>query len=298
VPGAYNGFGIDEPAIYNAQLGEYVIQVYPTPLGSTPTTATLPFGLPNYSTLPAPGDYIGSGVTELGVYDPSTGIYAYRPGSGQPDVYIRIGGTDPFSIPIPGDYFGTGQDDVAIYEPMTATFLIQNPGNGQIVSIPFGVPGIGGAIPVPGDYDGSGKAELAVYLPLQAQFVYRSALPGGGDMVVPFGTPGYGSMLPTPGDYTGSGHLEVGGYLEVTGTYAYRPADGSPDVYAQIGQPDVTLPFNLASATDATLLLPPPNPPAPDAAPAVAADSAEIPITADLLGSLTPAVAKKHSGVA
>ena len=292
-PGAYNGFGIDEPALYLPRTGEFVIREYPFSPGAPATTVTLPFGLPGYNSLPAPGDYTGSGSTQLGIYDPTTGIYAYRPGGGSGgDVYVKIGGTDPRSIPVPGDYFGTGHDDVAIYEPTSATFLIQNPVNGQIASISFGVPGLGNTVPVPGDYDGSGRAELAVYLPNQAEFVYRSAKGGGADSIVPFGAPGIGAMLPAPGDYDGSGHLEVGGYLEGSGIYAYRPAYGDHDVYAKIGAPVLTLPFNLASATDATTLVPIAAVPA--TAQAEATGSAEIPLTPDVLGTLTSPLAKKH----
>ncbi len=294
-PGAYDGGGVDEPAVYLPALGEFVIHSATITQGGSTTIRVVPFGLPGFNSLPAPGDYDGSGRTEVGIYDPITGIYAYRSAKGGPDTYISIGTSNPGTIPVPGDYFGTGQDDVAVYDATTARFMIRDPQNGQIVTVPFGIPGIGNSIPVPGDYDGSGQTELAVYLPNQAEVVYRPAL-GGKDVVIPFGTPGIGATLPAPGDYDGSGHTEVAGYLTASGIFAYRPEIGDRDVYQQIGAPYQTSPFTLASATDTTILIP--QQLAPGTAQTTDSASAEVPLTPDVLDSLTGTNVKKKAGQA
>ena len=41
--------------------------------------------------IPVPGDYDGSGRTELAVYFPALGVFAYRPAGGGPDVIVAFG---------------------------------------------------------------------------------------------------------------------------------------------------------------------------------------------------------------
>jgi uncharacterized delta-60 repeat protein len=285
-PGAYGGEGIDELGVYVPSVGEFAIHSL-----ESGQTVLAPFGPAGYGqSLPAPGDYDKSGATELAVYVPSTGIYAYRPADGGPDVYVAIGTPGSGAIPVPADYFGTGQDDVAVYEPATATFLIQDPNSSRVYSIQFGIPGAGNSIPVPGDYIGSGHAELAVYIPGLAELVYG---PGGDgpSQVESFGLPGAGQTLPAPGDYDGMGRTDVAAYFPSSGIFAYRSAEGGSDSYASIGTPNQTIPYTLASATDASG----PGVSAASASAGSASATAEIPLTPDVLDTL---VGKKKAGTA
>ena len=51
-----------------------------------------PFGIVSTGqSIPAPGDYDGSGLTGLGVYLPALSNFAYQPGGGGPDVVQQFG---------------------------------------------------------------------------------------------------------------------------------------------------------------------------------------------------------------
>jgi hypothetical protein len=52
-------------------------------------------------TLPAPGDYVGSGRTEVAAYFPTLGVFEYRPANGGNDVFEQFGvpnQTIPFAL--------------------------------------------------------------------------------------------------------------------------------------------------------------------------------------------------------
>ena len=120
--------------------------------------------------------------------------------------------------------------------------------DGQIVTIQFGIPGVGNSIPAPGDYSGSGHVELAAYLTGQGELAYGPS-DGGPSVIVPFGLTGLGQTLPAPGDYDGSGQTNVAAYFPSSGLLAYLPKGGGNTVFVTIGTPDQTIPFALNSAT-------------------------------------------------
>src|SRR6185437_1653164 len=99
--------------------------------------------------IPAPGDYDGSGKTELAVYMPSLGAFAYRPANGGPDVIQAFGlPGQGQTLPAPGDYTGVGHDELAADLPSIGVFAIR-PGGGQADIVqPFGIVGAGQSIPV------------------------------------------------------------------------------------------------------------------------------------------------------
>ena len=76
-----------------------------------------------------PGDYNGDGLTDLAVFDTSTGTWTVR---GYAPVVFGAG-TD---TPVPGDYDGDGTTDIAVYTPATSTWAVRNQ-----FTIVFGDPG-------------------------------------------------------------------------------------------------------------------------------------------------------------
>ena len=126
----------------------------------------IPFGAPGLGvSLPMPGDYDGSGKTEVAVYIPSTGTFYYRPSGGGADVAIPFGTPGlGQTIPAPGDYDGSGHTELGVYLTATGTLAYRPAEGGNDVVTQFGIPGFGQSIPatttvlIPFPGSGSGDA--------------------------------------------------------------------------------------------------------------------------------------------
>jgi uncharacterized delta-60 repeat protein len=187
-----------------------------------------------------PASFDGSGRSDLAVYLPAYGAFAYRP-----TTTSQFSGDQiiPFGIPGPGqtlpaaaDYAGSGVTQIGAYLPAFGAFAIRPLGNGPDAIIPFGVRGPGQTLPAPADYTGDGKADIAAYLPAYGAFAVR---PSGGepDVIIPFGIPGAGQSIPAPADYDGDGKADLAVYLPAFGAFAVRPSAGGPDVITPFGIP-------------------------------------------------------------
>ena len=184
-----------------------------------------------------PASFDGSGRTDLAVYLPASGSFAYRPTDGSADRIIPFGIPGPgATIPASADYAGSGRTEIAAYLPSVGAYAIR-PSSGPDQVVSFGIAGPGQSIPVPADYDGDGKADVAVYLPSLGAFGIRPSA-GGPDWVVAMGPAGSGRSIPAPGDYFGSGKASLAVYLPAAGAFAIRPETG----------PDLVIPFGLAGA--------------------------------------------------
>ncbi len=205
-PGAFSGFGVDELAVYLPTVGAFSIRpFYGTPYVAQPyggSDILIPFGMPGVgNSIPAPGDYNGPSLTELGVYLPNAGFFVYRPSGSSSDASVPFGikGAGQ-TIPTPGDYLGVGYDQIAAYLPSMGAFEIHTPNNTDTY-ITIGLAGIGNSIPVPGDYDGSGMTEAAVYEPSTAELIYQPAS-GGAQVTIHFGISVPARPCPSPATTT------------------------------------------------------------------------------------------------
>ena len=157
------------------------------------------FGVPGLGqSIPTPGDYFGTGQTDIAVYLVNEGEFAIRNPAGGPDQIIPFGiaGTGN-SIPAPGDYDGSGRTELGVYLPSLGAFAYRPADGAGDVIVPFGIAGQGQSIPAPGDYDGSGHDEFGVYLPNLGIYAYRPA-DGGPDVLTRFGPTGTDQTLPDP----------------------------------------------------------------------------------------------------
>jgi hypothetical protein len=99
------------------------------------------------------GDWTGSGVTAIGVFDPSTGMWKLDSnGNGKLDGCSMDSCVGPFGItgdlPVVGDWDGTGKSRIGVFDPNTGIWELDLDGNGkfggcQVDSClgPFGQPG-------------------------------------------------------------------------------------------------------------------------------------------------------------
>jgi subtilisin-like proprotein convertase family protein len=212
-PGNYDGVAGDEPAAYDPTTGTLTIAGATTHTvkvggpGSVPVEAPLGYRKP-----PVPGDFVGTGQAQLGLFRPSTGQWFVGATGvnalGQLAVTnLAVAGV-PFGsgatdIPLLADFAGTGHDQLAVYRTSNSTWYAQ--GGLPNAGVPFGGPG---DIPVPGNYDGTGATEIAVYRPSTGQwFIAGHAQP------IAFGGPG---DIPMPGNYDGTGTTEIAVYRPST----------------------------------------------------------------------------------
>ena len=190
-----------------------------------------------------PASFDGSRLTNISIYDPTTGTFYYRPlnnplpGSG--DVAIQFGSAGVGrSIPAAADYLGNGTDQIAVYLVQQGAYAIRPvPGVTPGLFLPFGTKGVGQTIPVPADYEGAGKADVAVYLTASGTY---AILPSNGSAgrLIQFGTKGVGQSIPAPADYYGTGQADVAVYLAARGAFAIQDPTGKT--------PGVILPFGPA----------------------------------------------------
>jgi hypothetical protein len=114
VPGAYQGTGRQERAVYRPATGQWVLE----------DGRTFMLGAPG--DVPVPADYDGDGKTDLGVYRPSTGYwYILTSSSGFASYEWQWWGAAG-DIAVPGDYNGDGVAEVAVYRPSNGTWYVMD----------------------------------------------------------------------------------------------------------------------------------------------------------------------------
>ena len=126
----------------------------------------------------APASFDGTDQTDLAVYEPISGEFAFRTMAviGQPDQFIPFGTPGAGqTIPAPADYQGDGQDQIAAYLPASGIYAVR-PGDGPDQYYSIGLKGAGQTIPTPADYFRTGQADVAVYNALERHLHHRGPL--------------------------------------------------------------------------------------------------------------------------
>jgi len=172
------------------------------------------------------GDHDGAGRTDIGIYDPAVGVFAYTSALTGRLVVQPFGAPSNHPVPLAGDYDGTARTNIGVYDPTVGPF--NRPGTGAFyysstVGGPLTIRAFGAPrdrpIPLSGDYDGTGKTNVGVYDPVVGVFSYTSTATGQ-LVVVPFGAP-QDHPIPLSGDYDGTGRTNIGVYDPTVGVFAY-----------------------------------------------------------------------------
>jgi hypothetical protein len=115
--------------------------------------------------IPVSGDYDGDDISDLALWDFSTGRWYVRSVAGKVIVWGEQWGAYGM-VPVPGDYNGDNISDMALYHEATGKWYIRSlNANGTAGAlITFGQSwGYPGAAAVAGDYDGDGCFDLGVW---------------------------------------------------------------------------------------------------------------------------------------
>ncbi len=229
--------------------------------GSQPEYTSQPFTV-NGEYIPVPGDFNGSGRTD---------ILWYKPGPGADYIwYFNEDGSynsEPFTvngeyIPVTGDFNGSGRTDILWYAPgPAADYIWYFNSDGTYNSEPFTVNGE--YIPVTGDFNGSGRTDILWYAPGPAADYIWYFNSDGTYNSEPFTV--NGEYIAVTGDFNGSGRTDILWYapgpdpdyiwsFNSDGTYESKPFTVN-GVYTPI-----TGDFNRSGRTDILWYAPGPDP--------------------------------------
>ncbi|WP_422928475.1 beta strand repeat-containing protein [Singulisphaera sp. PoT] len=233
----------------------------PSPYSSSPFTgqSVFPYGGhvgTNYS-IPITGDFNGDGITDVGIYVPSTDTFAiaYLNSQGQISAQrifqygAHVGNN--FSVPVTGDFNGDGTTDVGLYVPTTDTFALAflnpspsspNPFIGQNVFQYGAHTGTNYPTPITGDFNADGVTDVGLFVPASSTFAlaYLNPTPVGSVPILAQSVFVYGSnangvnSIPVTGDFNADGVTDVGIFAPAIDTFALAflsPNPSGPSVF-------------------------------------------------------------------
>jgi len=197
------------------------------------------------SRAPLAGDWDFNAATSIGLYTPTTGLFALRNSNspGAADFFFQFGGISPNRVAVSGDWDGSGTDTVGLYDRSTGTFFLRNansPG-GADLTFAFGAAG-NGFTPIAGDWNGDGTDTIGLFDPATGNFFLKNSnTSGGADIVFQFGAGG-NAFLPVVGDWNNDGVDTIGLYSRTTGTFFLRNSNSS-------GGADLAFTFGAGGST-------------------------------------------------
>jgi Divergent InlB B-repeat domain len=196
-----------------------------------------PFG--RAGDLPVVGDWTGTGLSNIGVFRPSTAEWLLDlNGNGQWDgcnIDRCLRSIRPQeSLPVVGDWTGSGIDMIGeMVSGRTSKWYLDLNGDGTVDNCSTDAclkfPSDHGDTPVSGDWNGAGKAKIGTFRPATGEWFFD--LNGDGQWkncnsdkcVKSFGVAG---DRPIVGDWTGDGKANIGIYRPATGEW-FLDANGN-----------------------------------------------------------------------
>ncbi len=212
----------------------------PGPNGVTYADETVTFGFGN-TNYPVVGDWTGSGVDRIGIYDQSKGLFVLCMAADSTGcAYTKPGSYQQFSLGLPGDQPMSGRwgvrdtytdngseptvtgypnDGVGVFRPSNGLIYLKSNFTSGYADYTM-VLGIPGDVGVVSDWNGDGMGTPGVYRPSNSVFYLSNSICNCsvyGDFQFTYGLP-YNS--PVAGNWTGSPTSQN------VGVGLYRPSDG------------------------------------------------------------------------
>ena len=174
----------DTPGLYRADSSTFYLR------GSDSTgyaDATFAYGPAGESTpwVPLAGDWTGSGVTTIGLYDPATSVFYLKDSNsgGYADTTFAYGPAGAGWLPIVGDWTGSGKTTIGLYDPATSTFYLKDSNSSGYADMTFSYGPAGSTstawLPLAGDWSGGGKTTVGLYDPAASTFYLKDSNSGG-----------------------------------------------------------------------------------------------------------------------
>lgn len=190
--------------------------------------------------VPLFGDWRGTGISTLAMFDPVRSQFAIFASSLAPapdsTIVLALPGHDRGDVPLSGDWDGDRVQTIGVYRASTSTFYLRNHNTSGPPDhvIRFGQPG---DLPVVGDWNGSGRTGIGVFQTASATFLLRDAAdPGKAPTPITFGI---AEDLPVIGDWDGDGKDTIGLYRPSAATFFLRNRNetGEADFSFSYGNP-------------------------------------------------------------
>jgi hypothetical protein len=171
--------------------------------------------------IPLVGDWTGSGVTTIGLYDPATSTFYLKNSnsSGFADTVFTFdpAGATASWIPLVGDWTGSGVTTVGLYNPATSTFYLKDSNSGGNADTVFTFDPAGANaswVPLAGNWTGNGVTTIGLYDPAASTFYLKDSNSGGNaDTAFTYGPANASpAWIPVAGNWTGSSVTTVGLY--------------------------------------------------------------------------------------
>lgn len=178
-----------------------------------PATGTVSPVVCNFDSIiirPAGFDFDSDGMTNIGVFRPSSGGWYVNSPAPEGMSAVTIGQIG--DIPVSADFDGDGRADPAVFRPSNGYWYYVTSSDSIAHTMSFGAPG---DIPAAGDYTGDGRAELTVYRPSTGTW-YSLDMSNNAFYAQQFGN---SIDMPVPADYNGDGRMDIAVYRPTKGTW-------------------------------------------------------------------------------
>ena len=184
ISGDWNGDGTATIGLYDPATSTFFLRNSNDPSHSG-TDIQFQFGPTNSTLLPVAGDWNGSGVDQVGLYDQTTGTFHLREVSGTSvtDVAFVYGPANNHLLPIAGKWTpGATEATIGLYSPSDSLFFLRDSNTTGIADNTFlyGPANSGLSFrPITGDWTGVGEDTVGLYDSSSSTFFLRNSNDSG-----------------------------------------------------------------------------------------------------------------------